>query len=65
MFDWHAGQLSLSCKIDENFRVTQNVRRFLCAQCDANLVLGRDFHAWLKDAEPETVSDVVVYLKSS
>lgn len=62
-FDWHAADLSLTTQLNENFQLTQNVRRFLTGQLDGKqLPLGTEFHAWVHEEKPATLAEVVNYL---
>lgn len=59
MIDWHSDPLQRDLPLDANFRIKQNVRRFLTAELGAKPTLGRPFHQWLASAKPETLGDVV------
>ena len=56
-FNWHSEPLSLSTKIDKDYKMSQNVRRFL------KVHLGEDFHfnvsfmAWMKENIGKTLED--------
>jgi hypothetical protein len=39
-------------------RISQNVRRFLSAECGADFRFDRGFMAWIKDGTPKTMGDV-------
>lgn len=57
-FDWHSTPLTRDTPIDKDYRNTQNVRRFLTAQCGEDFVFDRLFMAWIKDGRPKTLGDV-------
>ncbi|PTQ70048.1 DUF6434 domain-containing protein [Pseudomonas sp. GV071] len=57
-FDWHADPITAHTPLDKNYRSTQNVRRFLAEQCRADVKLTRDFMAWIRSGEPQTMGDV-------
>ena len=57
-FNWHADHIDGSTPVTEGYRSTQNVRRFLMAQCGLNFRFDREFMAWIKDGSPKTLGDV-------
>lgn len=57
-FDWHRDTIERTTSVDPTYRTTQNVRRFLSAQCKAEIRLSRDFMAWIRDETPKTMGDV-------
>jgi len=57
-FDWHGGQIGRGTIIDAGYRNTQNVRRFLLAQCGPAFKFDRDFIAWIRSGMPVTLGDV-------
>jgi hypothetical protein len=57
-FDWHGGLVTRATLVDENYRNTQNVRRFLTAQCGPDFRFSREFMAWVRDGQPKTMGDV-------
>lgn len=57
-FDWHAAKLTRATPITKHYRNTQNVRRFLRAQCGPDFKFDRLFIAWIKDGRPKTMGDV-------
>lgn len=57
-FDWHGGIISRHTVVDAHYRNTQNVRRFLLAQCGPQFTFQRDFMAWIRDGAVKTMGDV-------
>jgi len=57
-FDWHSAPISRATPVTAGYRNTQNVRRFLTAQCGAGFRFDRPFMAWIKDGAPKTMGDV-------
>jgi hypothetical protein len=59
-FDWHGAPLSLNTRITDDYRNTQNVRRFFRSQ------LGDDFHftvefiGWMKQNPGKTLKAAVL-----
>lgn len=59
-FNWHSEPLFLITKIDKDYRMSQNVRRFF------KLHLGDDFHfnrpymAWMKENIGKTLEDALI-----
>jgi hypothetical protein len=58
VFDWHGGRITRATPVTSSYRNTQNVRRFLIAQCGADFKFDRPFMAWIKDGRPKTMGDV-------
>ena len=56
-FDWHASKLTRETPLTENYRTTQNVRRFLAAQLEAQIHLDRPFMAWIRSGAPKNMGD--------
>lgn len=62
-FNWHSEPLFLSTKIDKDYKMSQNVRRFFKAH------LGEDFHfnvpfmAWMKENVGKTLEDGIEEFK--
>ncbi len=56
-FDWHSDAISRATPITKGYRNTQNVRRFLKAECGAEFKFDRAFMAWLKDGAAKTMGD--------
>ncbi len=59
--DWHAAPLSRDMLLEPDFRISQNVRRFMAQEMkqDAPVKLPRAFHLWLKTGEAKTLGDVI------
>ena len=57
-FDWHGDAIDRDTPVDAAYRNTQNVRRFLQAQCGPDFRFDRDFMAWIRDGGPKTMGEV-------
>jgi len=57
-FDWHADAIDRNTAVTPTYRNTQNVRRFLTAQCGEDFAFDRAFMAWIKDGTAKTMGDV-------
>jgi hypothetical protein len=57
-FDWHADAIDPNTAVTATYRNTQNVRRFLTAQCGEDFAFDRPFMAWIKDGRAKTMGDV-------
>ena len=57
-FDWHGGQLSRDTQIDADYRSTQNVRRFLTAECGPDFKFSRELMAWIRSGNASNMGDV-------
>ena len=57
-FDWHGGTITRETPLDPAYRNTQNVRRFLKAECGDEFKFDRPFMAWIKSGVPRTMGDV-------
>lgn len=57
-FDWHADAIDRNTAVTATYRNTQNVRRFLIAQCGKDFVFDRPFMAWVKSGAARTMGDV-------
>lgn len=57
-FDWHGARITRATPVTSGYRNTQNVRRFLVAQCGESFKFDRPFMAWIKDGKPKTMGDV-------
>ena len=57
--DWHSALLTRSTIVDKNYKNTQNVRRFMMEQCGEQFRFDREFMAWIRDAAPKNLGDVV------
>jgi ABC-type proline/glycine betaine transport system substrate-binding protein len=56
-FDWHGGTIAADTVVTDNYRNTQNVRRFMTAACGEDFKFDRAFMAWMKDGRPKTMGD--------
>ena len=57
-FDWHGGPITRATKLDNDYRNTQNVRRFLKLECGEAFRFDRDFMAWVRGGAATTMGDV-------
>lgn len=57
-FDWHSAPLSRSTVIDNTYKNTQNVRRFLTQECGENFKFDRDLMAWIRSGAANNLGDV-------
>jgi len=57
-FDWHADAIDRATPVTRTYRSTQNVRRFLTAQCGPGFRFDRPFMAWIRDGTAKTMGDV-------
>ena len=57
-FDWHADPITAQTPLDKHYRCTQNVRRFMTAQCGEHFTLTREFMAWIRSGVPQTMGEV-------
>ncbi|MXV12349.1 hypothetical protein DYQ93_15070 [Xanthomonas sp. LMG 8992] len=57
-FDWHNGPITRATPVDDSYRTTQAVRRFLAGACVANVRFDRVFMAWIKDGAPKNMGEV-------
>ncbi|UQY33338.1 DUF6434 domain-containing protein [Pseudomonas fulva] len=58
-FDWHGGTITRDTPVSSNYRNTQNVRRFMSAQCGTGFRFDRPLMAWIRSGAPRTMGDVV------
>lgn len=58
IFDWHGDPITSETPVTENYRNTQNVRRFLTASCGPGFKFDRAFMAWIKNGDPKTMGEV-------
>lgn len=56
--DWHSHVLTRDTPLDDDYRNTQNVRRFLRAECGERFVFDRAFMAWVKHTRPLTLGAI-------
>jgi hypothetical protein len=57
-FDWHSDPITADTPVTKSYRNTQNVRRFLTAECGPGFKFDRSFMAWIKDGTAKTIGDV-------
>jgi len=57
-FDWHSTPITRSTPVTDDYKNTQNVRRFLVEQCGAGFRFDRGFMAWVRNGEPKHMGDV-------
>ena len=58
-FNWHSDTLTRDTLVDEDYRNTQNVRRFMLEHCGDAFKFDRDFMAWIKNNKSKTLGEVV------
>jgi hypothetical protein len=58
-FDWHGGTISPTTEIDDAYKNTQNVRRFLSVQCGPDFKFDRELMAWIRNGVAKNMADVV------
>ncbi|MEM7669876.1 MAG: DUF6434 domain-containing protein [Pseudomonadota bacterium] len=57
-FDWHSEPITRATPVTAGYRSTQNVRRFLAAECGEEVRLDRAFMAWIRDGSAKNMGDV-------
>ncbi len=57
-FDWHRDPITRQTPVTESYRNTQNVRRFLQAECGEGFALDRAFMRWVKNGKDKTMGEV-------
>lgn len=57
--DWHSAELTRMTIVVKNYKNTQNVRRFMVAQCGERFRFDRDFMAWIRNDIPKNLGEVV------
>ncbi|MGV8925413.1 MAG: DUF6434 domain-containing protein [Ewingella sp.] len=57
-FDWHSAPLTRTTRVSENYKNTQNVRRFMLEQCGAGFKFDRDFMAGIRNDISKNLGDV-------
>ncbi|WP_299191842.1 DUF6434 domain-containing protein [uncultured Litoreibacter sp.] len=57
-FDWHSNPITRDTPVTNTYKNTQNVRRFLTAECGDGFKFDRPFMAWIKDGAGKTMGDV-------
>jgi len=58
VFDWHSEPLTRQTRVNESYKNTQNVRRFLKKECGEDFTFDRDFMAWIRNDTPKSLGDV-------
>ena len=59
-FDWHSDPITPATPVDSAYKNTQNVRRFLTAECGAAFKFDRAFMQWIRNGEPKSMGDVAL-----
>ena len=57
-FNWHSDVISIDTPVTSTYKMTQNVRRFLRAQCGDDFSFDRALMAWVKSGAPVTMGDI-------
>lgn len=57
--DWHSAVLTRSTVVDKDYKITQNVRRFMIEECGPHFRFDREFMAWIRNGAPKNLGDVV------
>ena len=57
-FDWHSGTITRETVVNNSYKNTQNVRRFLVRQCGADFTFDRNFMAWIRNGASKNMGDV-------
>ncbi|WP_182058324.1 DUF6434 domain-containing protein [Pantoea sp. ME81] len=57
--DWHISSLTRSTNVVNDYKNTQNVRRFMVDECGPDFRFDREFMAWIKNDVPKNLGDVV------
>jgi hypothetical protein len=57
--DWHSAPITVETLVDPGYKSTQNVRRFMTAQCGPDFHFDRPLMQWIKDGTDKTMGDVV------
>jgi hypothetical protein len=57
-FDWHSDDIDRETPVTENYKSTQNVRRFMKSQCGEHFKFDRPFMLWINDGNPKTMGHV-------
>ena len=63
--DWHKDPLSLDTIMTEDFKTTQNVRRFFQLQLGMKITFNRDFRSWLSSNTGKALSAAIAEYKRS
>ena len=57
-FDWHCEVIDRNTPVTKSYGNTQNVRRFMAAECGPMFKFDRQFMAWFTDGIPKTMGEV-------
>ena len=57
-FSWHSDRIDRDTPVTENYKSTQNVRRFLKSQCGEHFKFDRQFMAWIRSGKAITMGEV-------
>ena len=57
--NWHGSALTRSTVVDNNYKNTQNVRRFMINECGPDFRFDRALMAWIKNDVSKNLGDVV------
>lgn len=57
--DWHSHPITTDTPVDKGYKNTQNVRRFMIAQCGQHFRFDRPLMQWIVDGTDKTMGDVV------
>ena len=57
-FDWHADAITTDTPVNDDYKNTQNVRRFMRVQCGEDFKFDRGFMQWIKNGNSKTMGDV-------
>jgi hypothetical protein len=62
-FDWHKDPLTVHTRIDEDYKTTQNVRRFFASQVEGKAAFTKEFMQWMKKNPGKTLGQAVAEYK--
>lgn len=57
-FDWHSNPITRDTPVTASYKSTQNVRRFMTAQCGKDFKFDVSFMQWIRDGTGKTMGDV-------
>ncbi|MCP1463645.1 MULTISPECIES: DUF6434 domain-containing protein [unclassified Pseudomonas] len=57
--DWHSDPITRATPVTPHYKNTKNVRRFMLEHCGPGFKFDRPFMAWIRNATPKTMGDVV------
>ncbi|MES2765558.1 MAG: DUF6434 domain-containing protein [Bacteroidota bacterium] len=63
-FDWHGAELTAETKLTDNYKTTQNVRRFFKKHCGEDFHFSRECMNWLKTHPGKTLGDAIAQWNS-